>query len=285
MTNYFSLKQKTLKWKSKSSEILKQNLIKQLKTSSHRNCKSSLCLNKSLQSSSRNVSIRHSKCIESNANNEMIQSTDFNSDHDTMSNHSYHCKSPSSSSPSQSSSLPDDASELEQRRWKMQVKTYLNAAAQAEQLIRSKYSPTTQPRTTTTPPTTTTTITEQFKSWLAGVNASSNAKLRNRNKQDKQSKKYIKENTNNNEEILIDVSDGTKFPNMKQSKQHSHINNVWDSQFQASTNNNNVDTEEGEDGDDDDDEEASDIKANKDGDDSNEPLNFWDDYQVSFIFW
>lgn len=159
--------------KSRNKKFFKSHLKK---TSKNRNCMSSVSLN--LYNQISNETFNHTKSVASQYSSVDTQmfhiDSRSNSDCEVTSNHSYYCKS-----------IPDNASELEQRQWRMQVRTYLNAAEKAEELIRNRYSPT------------------RFESWLAGLEAS-NLKLgenndKNDNLVDSTNKQLLeKKNQNNN---------------------------------------------------------------------------------------
>lgn len=159
--------------KSRNKKFFKSHLKK---TSKNRNCMSSVSLN--LYNQISNETFNHTKSVVSQYSSVDTQmfhiDSRSNSDCEVTSNHSYYCKS-----------IPDNASELEQRQWRMQVRTYLNAAEKAEELIRNRYSPT------------------RFESWLAGLEAS-NVKLgennnKNDNLVDSTNKQLLeKKNQNNN---------------------------------------------------------------------------------------
>ncbi|CAH8532167.1 unnamed protein product [Schistosoma rodhaini] len=155
----------------------KKNFKSRLKrTSKNRNCMSSISLN--LYNQISNEMLSHTKSVVSQYSSVDTQmfhvDSGSNSDCEVTSNHSYYCKS-----------IPDNTSELEQRQWRMQVRTYLNAAEKAEELIRNRYSP------------------NRFESWLAGLEAS-NLKLGqdnddNNNLVDLTNKQLlVKKNQNNN---------------------------------------------------------------------------------------
>ncbi|KAK4469585.1 hypothetical protein MN116_007122 [Schistosoma mekongi] len=150
-----------------------------------------------------------------------------NSDSKVNNNQNYYCES-----------TPDNTSELEQRRWRTQVRTYLNAAAKAEELIRNKYSPT------------------RFDSWLAGLEAS-NHRLDDRdniNIGDSSNKDFsVIKNQNNNaydslslftydldgvDEKVICKDDDTS--SLEDS--HEPLLNFWDD-YQASLYSNSTDTQ------------------------------------------
>ncbi|CAI2726175.1 unnamed protein product [Schistosoma spindalis] len=139
-------KMKHTNTKSRNKKFFKSHLKK---TSNNRNCMSSVSLN--LRNQISNEMFNHTKSVVSQYSSVATQmfhiDSRSNSDSEVTSNHSYYCKS-----------IPDNASELEQRQWRMQVRTYLNAAEKAEELIRNRYSP------------------ARFESWLAGLEAS-NLKL------------------------------------------------------------------------------------------------------------
>ncbi|CAH8506079.1 unnamed protein product [Heterobilharzia americana] len=227
----FSLKIKT-KRKSKSAKFLKYKFIQNMKVGNNntRNCISSTSLN--LSKHIRNKILRQ-HCGTRQVS-KLNQYKDPNSISEVTSNSSYCCES-----------LPDDASELEQRRWRKQVRTYLNAAAEAEELVRNRYSPT------------------RFTSWLAGLNTD-NLKLGHH---DNNTTK------NHNHAACIDSISEVEVVNRRQNTQHRNgnkkSNNNSDSTSQLSG---NLDTEI---------QEEEEMKASKD-DDLHEPLlNFWDDYQAS----
>ncbi|KAH8860951.1 hypothetical protein KSF78_0007355 [Schistosoma japonicum] len=149
------------------------------------------------------------------------------SDSKVTNNQNYYCES-----------TPDNTSELEQRRWRTQVRTYLNAAAKAEELIRNKYSPT------------------RFHSWLAGLEAP-NHRLGdhdNINKVDSSNKDFPVIKTKNN--IAYDslslftydldevdekvISKDDDMSSLEDS--HEPLLNFWDD-YQASLYSNSTDTQ------------------------------------------
>ncbi|CAH8505583.1 unnamed protein product [Schistosoma curassoni] len=233
MRHLLEFKMKHTNTKSRNKKFFKSHLKK---TSKNRNCMSSVSLN--LYNQISNETFNHTKSVASQYSSVDTQmfhiDSRSNSDCEVTSNHSYYCKS-----------IPDNASELEQRQWRMQVRTYLNAAEKAEELIRNRYSPT------------------RFESWLAGLEAS-NLKLgenndKNDNLVDSTNKQLLeKKNQNNNAYNLCplfmndldgkdekrtcqdDNDDDNDISALEDS--HEPLLNFWDD-YQASLYSNSSDTQ------------------------------------------
>ncbi|CAH8486385.1 unnamed protein product [Schistosoma turkestanicum] len=231
----FNVQHKNIKSRStKFSKNYHKKKVLKNRNSISRKCMSSTSLNLSNQLT--NPLFNHTKSTVSQYGSVKTQLFHFDSrsdsDSEVISNQSYY-----------RNSIPDNASDMEQRQWRMQVRTYLNAAEKAEELIRNRYSPT------------------RFESWLAGLEASS-LKLDENN--DNNNNQNQNENVNNatiNEELSVKKNQNTCYS-------YSSFMNDLDG-IKSEKNTTFTDDDDGDDN-------MSPVE------DSHDPLlNFWDDYQAS----